>query len=121
MKSINYNTGKAGYRKAKTLHLLFQKAITVLKWVFGIAFAVLLFILLCNWLVVRQAVKYTYFSVETIPSNEAGLVLGTSKGLEGGGSNLFFTYRMEATARLYKEGKVKYLILSGNNDSEYYN
>lgn len=28
---------------------------------------------------------------------------------------------MEATARLWKEGKVKYLILSGNNDSEYYN
>jgi SanA protein len=28
---------------------------------------------------------------------------------------------MEAAARLYREGKVKYLILSGNNDSEYYN
>ena len=28
---------------------------------------------------------------------------------------------MEATARLWKEGKVKYLILSGNNDSEFYN
>jgi SanA protein len=28
---------------------------------------------------------------------------------------------MEATARLWKEGKVKYLVLSGNNDSEYYN
>ena len=28
---------------------------------------------------------------------------------------------MEATARLWKEGKVKTLILSGNNDSEYYN
>ena len=28
---------------------------------------------------------------------------------------------MEATARLFKEGKIKYIILSGNNDSEYYN
>ncbi len=121
MRSINYSTGKTGYRKAKVLHLLFQKAMTALKWILGIGFAVVLFILLCNWIVVRQAVKYTYFSVKTIPSNEAGLVLGTSKGLEGGGSNLFFKYRMEATARLYKEGKVKYLILSGNNDSEYYN
>lgn len=49
------------------------------------------------------------------------LVLGTSKLTEKGKENLFFRYRMEATARLFKEGKVKYIILSGNNDSEYYN
>ena len=28
---------------------------------------------------------------------------------------------MEATARLFKVGKIKYIILSGNNDSRYYN
>lgn len=93
----------------------FVKALVIL------AFASLVFILFCNYLVVRSARPYAYFEVNKLPSNEAGLVLGTSKSLEGGGENLYFRFRMEATARLFKEGKIKLVILSGNNDSPYYN
>ncbi|HEV7347294.1 SanA/YdcF family protein [Telluribacter sp.] len=56
-----------------------------------------------------------------LPSNDVALVLGTSRNSERGKMNLYFKYRMEATARLFKEGKIKYIILSGNNDSQYYN
>ena len=78
-------------------------------------------VLICNWWVVSSTRNQIYFSVSKLPSNDVGLVLGTSKFVRTGKENLFFRYRMEATARLWKEGKVKYLILSGNNDSEYYN
>ncbi|GAB4020353.1 SanA/YdcF family protein [Spirosoma koreense] len=78
-------------------------------------------VLVCNWVVVYNTRNQTYFSIDKLPANDVGLVLGTSKFVRTGKENLFFRYRMEATARLWKEGKVKYLILSGNNDSEYYN
>lgn len=78
-------------------------------------------VLLSNWWVVYNTRDQIYFDINELPSNDVGLVLGTSKFVRSGKENLFFRYRMEATARLWKEGKVKYLILSGNNDSEYYN
>ncbi len=56
-----------------------------------------------------------------MPSNDVGLVLGTTKSIHGGKENMFFRYRMEAAARLYREGKIKFLILSGNHDSVFYN
>jgi SanA protein len=76
-------------------------------------------VLLCNLLVVKNAENKLFFDVAAIPSNDVGLVLGTNKYVAKGKENLFFKYRMEATARLFKEGKVKYLILSGNKE-EYY-
>ncbi len=97
----------------------------MLKWTIKISFILiflsLVFILLCNYWVVESTRKDNYFSMEDLPSNDVGLVLGTSPKTMSGSNNLFFDYRMEAAARLYKEGKIKYIILSGNNDSEYYN
>lgn len=104
-----------------------RKAVRVrlVKWTLkmGIAvmFAGVTVVLVCNWWVVRDTRGQIYFNIHELPANEVGLVLGTSKFVRTGKENLFFRYRMEATARLWKEGKVKYLILSGNNDSEYYN
>lgn len=84
-------------------------------------FAGALVVLLSNWWVVYNTRNQIYFDIAELPANDVGLVLGTSKFVKSGKENLFFRYRMEATARLWKEGKVKMLILSGNNDSEYYN
>ncbi|GAA4413862.1 hypothetical protein GCM10023187_42650 [Nibrella viscosa] len=86
-----------------------------------LAFLTLIVILLCNWWVVYSTRGQIFFNIHQLPSNDVALVLGTSKHVKGGKENLFFRYRMEATARLFKEGKIKYIILSGNNDSEYYN
>nr|WP_293834109.1 ElyC/SanA/YdcF family protein [uncultured Arsenicibacter sp.] len=89
----------------------------------GIAFGfgLVLIVLLCNWWVVNSTEGQIYFNLQRLPANDVGLVLGTSKFVRSGKENLFFRYRMEATALLWKEGKIKYIILSGNNDSEYYN
>lgn len=92
-----------------------------LKAAIVLAFAGVTIVLVCNWWVVYNTRSQIYFDINRLPANDVGLVLGTSKFVRTGKENLFFRYRMEATARLWKEGKVKYLILSGNNDSEYYN
>lgn len=93
----------------------------LLKAIIFLAFCCLVFILLCNFWVVYYTRQYNFFSIENLPSNDVALVLGTSRNTEKGKENLFFRYRMEATAHLFKEGKIKYIILSGNNDSQYYN
>ncbi len=92
-----------------------------IKIILGLLFACMVFILLCNLWVVYCTREFNYFSIENLPSNDVALVLGTSRNTEKGKENLFFKYRMEATARLFKVGKIKYIILSGNNDSRYYN
>ena len=93
----------------------------LIKAIIALAFGGAMVVLLSNWWVVYNTRNQIYFDINELPANDVGLVLGTSKFVRTGKENLFFRYRMEATARLWKEGKVKYLILSGNNDSEYYN
>jgi SanA protein len=90
--------------------------------------AVLPFLLLClvfliigNIWVVRSTKDSVYTSIDEIPSNDVALVLGTSKYSRSGRSNLFFKYRIEAAVNLFKAGKVKHFLLSGDNSKTYYN
>ena len=56
-----------------------------------------------------------------VPVNDVGLVLGTSKGTRGSHeANPHFTHRMEAAAALFHAGRVRHLILSGDNGSRGY-
>jgi SanA protein len=56
-----------------------------------------------------------------LPFNEVGLVLGTSK-FSGARAypNPFFEGRMNAAARLFHAGKVRHLLVSGDNDRKTY-
>jgi len=82
---------------------------------------VVLLIIACNVWVSRETEPYIYHNSQRLAACPTGLVLGTSKRVRDGNENLFFRYRIEAAARLYQEGKVKRLILSGDNSSRYYN
>jgi SanA protein len=55
-----------------------------------------------------------------IPENKAGLLLGTSKYLRNGNINLFYKYRIDAAIKLYKAGKISYIIASGDNGTKSY-
>lgn len=92
-----------------------------IKGLIVLGFILLLSVLLANIWIVYSTEDNNYYNLQKMPSNDVGLVLGTSKAIIGGKENMFFKYRMEAAARLYKEGKVKFLILSGNHDSVFYN
>lgn len=54
-------------------------------------------------------------SVDWIPQNDVGLVLGTGKRTAGGKPNLHFNQRITAAAALYHAGKVRHLLVSGDN------
>ncbi|MBU2907681.1 MULTISPECIES: ElyC/SanA/YdcF family protein [Arenibacter] len=78
-------------------------------------------LLSCNKVIKKAAENRTYWSVENIPKNRVGLVLGTSNRLVGGGPNPYYTNRIKATLELYKAGKIDYVLVSGDNSTQYYN
>lgn len=86
--------------------------------IFSLFFIVLIFI---DIYITNQAKNLTFSDVEKIKFNKVGLVLGTIKTLENGKSNLYFKYRMDAAESLFKNGKVRYLIVSGDNSQDNYN
>lgn len=70
---------------------------------------------------IEQSTKNkTYFNTSEISKNKVGLVLGTSKYLTNGQINLYFKYRIDATVDLFKNGKIDYVLISGDNGSYFY-
>jgi len=86
----------------------------------GILFTYILLIS-CNHIIVKDTENRTFWSTVTIPKNKVGLVLGTSSKLIGGGPNPYYINRIKATLELYKAGKIDYVLVSGDNSSQYYN
>jgi SanA protein len=81
--------------------------------------ALLVFIVTCDQMVEQNAKGRMYTNVSDVPAVSAVLVLGTSPGTKGK-ENLFYKYRMEAAAALWIAGKAKYIIVSGDNSTVYY-
>ena len=75
----------------------------------------------CNWWVIASTRDRVYPSVDSLPTNAVGLVLGTSPFARDGGPNAHFAGRMDTAAAAWSEGKVRHLLLSGANPSERYN
>ena len=66
------------------------------------------------WISCAAGPFVTNHLVATAPVR-SGLVLGSSPARrDGGGPNHYFLYRIEAAAALYREGKVQFLIVSGD-------
>ena len=74
----------------------------------------------CNYTIEDTANGKLYSDAQTIPYNKTGLLLGTSKYLANGNANPFFYYRIEAAVQLIKAGKIKYIIVSGDNSRKDY-
>src|SRR5882757_7576161 len=71
--------------------------------------------LLANRTCKNAAAGRIFTSIETVPVNEVGLVLGTSKLTKRGKPNLHFDQRIAAAAALYRAGKIQHLLVSGDN------
>ena len=81
----------------------------------------LITLFLCNRIIINTAKGKLYTDTKLIPYNKVGLLLGTSKYINAGYPNYYYTYRIEAATRLLKEGKIKYLVISGDNGRKEYN
>ncbi|MEA3499841.1 MAG: ElyC/SanA/YdcF family protein [Candidatus Marinimicrobia bacterium] len=74
-----------------------------------------------NLIIFFGSKPYLYDDINIVPKNRVGLVLGTSKYFMTGDKNPYFKNRIIAATKLYEYGKIKYIILSGDNSEKYYN
>lgn len=81
----------------------------------------LLLVVFANYKVKEKAKNKTFYDINAVPKNKAGLVLGTSKYVAEGEINLYYKYRIEAAVILFKNKKIDCIIVSGDNSTEYYN
>jgi len=98
-----------------------KKHILIVRILSGTICIVILLSVACNLWVIESTHELVYTSADKVPANAVALVLGTSKYSRKGSENLFFKYRIEAAIKLYRAGKVKHFILSGDNSLSYYN
>jgi SanA protein len=78
-------------------------------------------IFFCDRTIRKHCEGKLYSNTTDIPFNKVGLLLGTGKYLTSGVENPYYTYRIEAAATLIKSGKIKYLVISGDNSRKDYN
>jgi SanA protein len=93
----------------------------IIKILGAFCLVLVLVILVCNFIISSTTEDKTYSNINTIPPNRVGLVLGTSNRITNGSSNPYYTYRIDATVALYNAGKIKFILVSGDNGSIYYN
>lgn len=87
------------------------------------AFIVLMLAIIAfmNIYIVQFSKDKLYNDISSIPKNKVGLVLGTSQYLRGGGTNPFFSNRVEAAVDLFNAGKIEFILVSGDNRHISYN
>jgi len=78
------------------------------------------FILGLNYYIARSSSATIYESIDKVPHTHTALLLGTAKYLAGGYINYYYKYRIDATVKLWKAGKIDAIIVSGDNGSVYY-
>jgi len=85
--------------------------------------AVVLGVVLLGWLaerkMERKAAADSTSDIAQAHALKVALVLGTAPIGPEGGPNRYLVYRLDAAADLWKAGKVKYLLVSGNRDGSY--
>ncbi|MEH6538105.1 MAG: ElyC/SanA/YdcF family protein [Psychroserpens sp.] len=91
-----------------------------LKRIVLLAIFLVIALMLTNYMVSYQAKDNLYSSVNEIPKNKVGLLLGTAKILSNGNVNLYYTYRINATVALFKANKIDFVLVSGDNGSKSY-
>lgn len=91
------------------------------KWMLISLLVLLVFVVTSNVVITKTTAKDIYSSIDTVPSKKVALLLGTSRYTVRGYTNLFFKYRINAAKALYEEGKIKHIIVSGDNSLRSYN
>ena len=74
-----------------------------------------------NIAVNRTAKIFISDDLVNVKPNNVGLLLGTSRNLKNGAKNDFFFNRIDAAVEIYKGGKIKNIIISGDNSKTDYN
>ena len=78
-------------------------------------------IFITNKIIEKNTDEKIYDSIENIPHNKVGLLLGTSKYLKDGRINAYYAYRITATKELFEADKIDFILVSGDNGTIHYN
>lgn len=89
----------------------------VVVWLIVAAIVFVLFCDLCTRLMAKNAL---HDNIQQLPPQQVGLLFGCSDRT-GGRENLFFRYRIDAAISLWEAGKLRRLIVSGDNRRVDYN
>lgn len=92
----------------------------IIVWSLFAAFLIAVAAVFSHKHIANEAAASLFNSVDSIPACKTALVLGTSAKTKYGFENYFFSHRMAKAAELYHSGKVRHLILSGDNHIEGY-
>lgn len=93
----------------------------LLKVILVLAVMGLVFVIFSNVWIYASTKQLIYDSIESAPAKDIALVLGTSPKLMTGEPNPYFNERINMAALLLNKGKVKHIIVSGDNRTIYYN
>ncbi|WP_334126608.1 SanA/YdcF family protein [Empedobacter brevis] len=80
-----------------------------------------MFTFFANYKIEKSTENFVTDQLEHLPKTKVAVVLGTAPNLVNGYQNYYFTYRIEAAAKLYKSGKVTHFIVSGDHGRKNYN
>jgi SanA protein len=69
----------------------------------------------------HRAAGRMHLNLRKVPPRPVALLLGTAKYVARGRRNLFYTFRIRAAARLFHAGKVRAILVSGDNSYKSYN
>ncbi|SFN71615.1 SanA protein [Chryseobacterium oleae] len=81
----------------------------------------IIFIAWANYSIRKESSAFVSYNIADVPETKTALLLGTGKTLSNGMPNAYFYNRIQAAIDLYKSGKIKYIIVSGDNSSKDYN
>jgi len=95
-----------------------KKVLILLVILLVLSFATILW---CNYAVDSNARGNLFNDANQIPYNKVAVVLGTSKLLLNGVINPFFKYRCDAAVKLFKSGKISFILISGDHSVMSYN
>ena len=83
------------------------------------AVSAVLFSVYCNQ-VIDSCQKFCYADVAMLPEYETALLLGAAKVTPSGVPNLYFRARVDTAAKLFHAGKIKHILISGDNSRQDY-
>lgn len=104
--------------KIETSWILTKKRIVVMAAVIVAIMAIVPAV--CYEIIALKTKDRIYDDLEKLPEREVGIVLGTGPTTMTGESNSYFLYRIDAAEELYKAGKIKYILISGDNSRKDY-
>lgn len=81
----------------------------------------IIFIAWANYSIRKESSPFVSYKISDVPETKVALLLGTGKKLSNGMPNAYFYNRIQAAIDLYKSGKIKYIIVSGDNSTKDYN